>query len=50
MHFPEEAHVLEDLSGALCRLDEGLVVVEGELLRGVEDQPALLGKMVWLQL
>ena len=43
-------HLLEDLSGALCRADEGLVVVEGQLLGGVEHQALLLFQALWLRL
>lgn len=43
-------HIFEDLLGAVCCLDEGLVIVEGKFLSGVEDQSTLLSKMVWFQL
>ena len=43
-------YILEDLPSALCRLYERHVVVEGQLLCGVEDTPPLLSQVLWLKL
>ena len=43
-------HILEDLSCALCSLDEGHVVVKGEFLGGVKDTPPLLSQVLRLKL
>ena len=43
-------YILEYLPGALCCLYEGHVVVEGQLLGGVEDTPSLLSQVLRLKL
>ncbi len=43
-------HVLEDLPSTLRRLDERLVIVEGQSLGGVEDTASLLLQVFRLQL
>ena len=43
-------YILKDLSCALCSLDEGHVVVEGEFLGGVKDTPPLLSQVFRLKL
>ena len=43
-------YILEDLPSALCRLYERHVVIEGQLLGGVEDTPPLLSQVLWLKL
>ena len=41
------AHIFENFSGAVCCLNECLVVVKGKLLCGIEDQSAFLLQMLW---